>query len=64
LAGESACRNPTLRDDLVEAVAGGQFHIRHGEELDDVLQLLTGMPAGEPDAEGAEEKKGEKPPGS
>ena len=45
-------RHLMLRDDLVEAVASGQFHIWHGEEVDDVLQLLTGMPAGEPNAAG------------
>jgi len=45
-------RHLMLRDDLVEAVASGQFHIWHGEEVDDVLQLLTSKPAGEADAAG------------
>jgi len=36
-----------LRDDVVEAVANGQFHIWLGEEVDDALELLTGAPADE-----------------
>ncbi len=42
-----------LRDDVVEAVRGGQFHIWVAEKVDDGLPLLTGLPAGEPDASGA-----------
>jgi len=38
-------RHLMLRDQVVEAVANGQFHIWHGEEVDDVLELLTGAPA-------------------
>ena len=40
------------RDDVVDAGANGQFHIWLGDEVDDALRLLTGMPAGEPDAAG------------
>ena len=45
-------RHLMLRDDVVEAVANGRFHIWLGEAVDDALRLLTGMPAGEPDATG------------
>ena len=41
-----------LRDDVVEAVRAGQFHIWTVESVDAVLQLLTGLPCGEPDAAG------------
>ena len=38
--------------DVVEAVCLGQFHIRTVEDVDALLQLLTGLPCGEPDAAG------------
>lgn len=38
-------RHLMLRDEVIEGVAGGQFHIWHGEDVDDVLELLTGAPA-------------------
>ena len=38
-------RHLMLRDDVVEAVANGQFHVWLGEEVDDALQLLSAMPA-------------------
>jgi predicted ATP-dependent protease len=40
-------RHLMLRDDVVEAVANGQFHIWLGEEVEDALELLTGVPASE-----------------
>ena len=40
-------RHLMLRDDVVEAVSDGRFHIWHGEVVEDVLHLLTGMPADE-----------------
>jgi lon-related putative ATP-dependent protease len=46
-------RHLMLRDDVVEAVRSGQFHIWTGEEVEDALQLLTAVPAGEADAAGA-----------
>ncbi len=46
-------RHVMLRDDVVEAVRAGQFHIWTAEQVDDALQLLTGVPPGEPDASGA-----------
>src|SRR5579864_8987325 len=34
-----------LRDDVVEAVCAGQFHIWMAETVDEALQLLTGLQA-------------------
>lgn len=41
-----------LREDVVAAAADGKFHIWPIETVDQALHLLTGLPAGEPDAEG------------
>jgi predicted ATP-dependent protease len=41
-----------LRQDVVDAVKEGQFHIYPVENVDQGLELLTGMPAGERDEEG------------
>jgi lon-related putative ATP-dependent protease len=41
-----------LRDDVVEAVSAGLFHIWVASEVDEALQLLTGLPAGVPDSAG------------
>jgi len=41
-----------LRQDVVEAVENGQFHVYAISTIDQALELLTGMPAGEPDEEG------------
>lgn len=41
-----------LRHDVVAAVAAGQFAIYPIETVDQGLELLTGIPAGEADAEG------------
>lgn len=45
-------RNLTLRSDVVQAVREGKFHVYAVDTIDQVLELLTGLPAGEPDAEG------------
>ena len=45
-------RHLMLRDEVVEAVRLGQFHIWVAEQVDDALQLLSGMPCGEPDSLG------------
>ena len=42
-----------LRDDVLAAVDAGQFHTWTAEDVDGALSLLTGLPAGEPDATGA-----------
>ena len=45
-------RHLMLRDDVVAAVTAGQFHIWLAEEVDDALEMLTGVPAGQADATG------------
>lgn len=45
-------RNLMLRDDVVEAVRSGQFHIWTAQDVDGLLQLLTSLPCGEPDTAG------------
>jgi lon-related putative ATP-dependent protease len=41
-----------LRRDVVHAAEEGQFHIYPVETIDQGIELLTGIPAGEPDEEG------------
>jgi predicted ATP-dependent protease len=41
-----------LREDVVEAAAAGKFHIYAMETVDDALEYLTGLPAGQRDASG------------
>lgn len=41
-----------LRHDVVDAVAAGRFHVWAVESVDQAIALLTGVPAGEPDAQG------------
>jgi len=47
-----------LRRDVVEAVEKGRFHIYAVETIEQGIELLTGVPAGEPD------KRGEYPKGT
>ena len=65
LTGEQGCIIPRtnvvnlmLREDVVEAVENGQFHIYAIDTVDDGIELLTGMKAGKQD------KKGKFPKGS
>lgn len=44
--------NLMLREDVVEAVENGQFHIYAIDTVDDGIELLTGVPAGRPDKRG------------
>ncbi len=44
--------NLMLRQEVVEAVAAGQFHIWPVRHVDEAIALLTGVAAGEADAEG------------
>jgi lon-related putative ATP-dependent protease len=37
-----------LRDDIVEAVAAGRFAVHAVHTVDDAVEVLTGMPAGDP----------------
>jgi predicted ATP-dependent protease len=41
-----------LRADVVEAARAGKFHIYSVETIDEGIEILTGVPAGERDAEG------------
>ncbi len=48
----SNVRHLMLRPDVVEACAKGEFAIYAVESIDQGLEILTGIPAGAPDAEG------------
>jgi predicted ATP-dependent protease len=41
-----------LRKDVVEAVEEGNFHVYPVETVDEGIEILTGVPAGERDEEG------------
>jgi hypothetical protein len=41
-----------LREDVVQAVAQGQFHIYAVSTIEEGIELLTGVAAGELDSEG------------
>lgn len=41
-----------LRHDVIEAVSEGQFHVYPVETVDQGIEILTGVPAGEPDEAG------------
>lgn len=45
-------KNLMLRQDVREAVADGKFHIYPISHVDEGIEILTGIPAGEPDEEG------------
>jgi predicted ATP-dependent protease len=42
-----------LREDVVEAVAEGKFRVHAVSDIDEALELLTGVPAGEKAADGS-----------
>ena len=44
--------NLMLREDVVEAVENGKFHIYAIDTVDDGIELLTGIKAGTPDKKG------------
>lgn len=48
----SNVKNLMLRLDVVEAVNQGEFYVYPVETIDEGIELLTGVEAGEPDAEG------------
>jgi predicted ATP-dependent protease len=52
LVPESNVRHLMLRHDVVDAVAAGRFHVYPVETVDQGLEILTGVPAGERDASG------------
>lgn len=39
-----------LREDIVAAAAAGQFHVYTAQHVDEAIEILTGIPAGYPDA--------------
>jgi predicted ATP-dependent protease len=41
-----------LRDDVVEAAAQGRFHVIAVDDVDAAIEVLTGVPAGQPDTKG------------
>ncbi len=49
----SNVRNLMLREEVVEAVRQGTFHVFPVQTIDDGIALLTGMPAGEAGPDGA-----------
>ncbi|MDD9928632.1 MAG: AAA family ATPase [Rhodospirillaceae bacterium] len=59
LTGDQGCivpksneKNLVLRDVVSDAVAAGKFHIWSVETVEEAAELFTGMPVGEPDADG------------
>jgi lon-related putative ATP-dependent protease len=52
LIPESNVIHLMLREDVIQAVKDGKFNIYPIENVDQGIELLTGMPAGEPDQEG------------
>lgn len=49
---ESNVKNLMLREDVVDAVKEGKFHIYPISTIDEGIEVLTGVPAGESDEEG------------
>ncbi|CAL94226.1 Lon protease family protein [Azoarcus olearius] len=49
----ASVRHLMLRQDVVEAARAGRFHIYPVSTVDEAMEVLTGVPAGEPDAKGA-----------
>ena len=52
LIPSSNVKHLMLRQDVVDAAAKGKFHVYPVETIDQGIELLTGVPAGEPDQEG------------
>lgn len=46
-------RNLMVRDEVVDAVRAGQFHIYAVSTIDEGIEILTGVPAGAADSDGA-----------
>ncbi len=53
LIPDSNVQHLMLREDVVQAVAEGKFYVYPIETIDQGIELLTDMPAGEPDEEGS-----------
>ena len=52
LVPESNVQNLMLKDEVIEAVKAGKFHIYSVRTIEDGIELLTGVPAGEKQADG------------
>ena len=52
LIPSSNVKHLMLRGDVVNAAAQGKFHVYPVETIDQGIELLTGVPAGEPDPQG------------
>jgi predicted ATP-dependent protease len=52
LIPSSNIRHLMLRHDVVDAVTSGTFHVYAVETIDEGIEILTGVPAGERDASG------------
>ncbi len=52
LLPRSNVRNLMLREDVIEAVRAGSFHLYAVGTVDEAMELLTGMPSGAPDRQG------------
>ncbi|NOX62409.1 MAG: AAA family ATPase [Chloroflexi bacterium] len=50
---EANVKNLALREDVVQAVAEGRFHLYSVRHVDEALTLLMGLEVGEPDESGA-----------
>jgi predicted ATP-dependent protease len=50
---ESNVKDLMLRKEVVDAVKKGQFHIHSVKTIDEGIEILTGIPAGEVQADGA-----------
>ncbi len=48
----SNVQNLMLKTEVVEAVSGGMFHVWAVETVEEGIEILTGIPAGRPDARG------------
>jgi predicted ATP-dependent protease len=49
---DSNLRHLMLRADVVQACKEGRFHVHAVQDVDQAIQILTGLPAGEADTEG------------
>jgi predicted ATP-dependent protease len=53
LIPSSNVKHLMLRQDVIDAVSAGRFHVYPVETIDQGIELLTGVPAGERDTQGA-----------
>ena len=53
LIPEANVTNLMLKEEVVEAVGAGRFHVWSARTIDEGIEILTGVPAGEKQADGA-----------